>query len=116
MAVDAIDAYVARFPPEVQQRLRAIQEVVRKAVPDAQEVFAYQMPGFRLGGRPLLYYGAFKQHVSLFGATGHLRQAMPELAKFKGGKGTIQFPHDERLPLKVVQKVAELRARENQGA
>lgn len=107
-----IEAYIAAFPPEVEKRLRTMRETIRRAVPDAEERFAYQMPGFRLG-RPLLYYGAFQKHVSLFGATGSLREQMPELTAHKGGKGTIQFPHDEPLPVKLIEKVAKVRASEN---
>lgn len=112
-AMDPVDAYIAEFPPPVQRRLQAMRRAIRRAVPQAEEGFSYRMPAYKLAGRPLLYFGAFKGHCSLFGATDSLRATLPELAHYAGGKGTIQFPMDRPLPVALIAKVARHRAKEN---
>lgn len=94
----SVDAYIAAFPPEVKARLASIRRTIRKAAPAAEEVVSYGMPAYRLHG-PLVYFGAFKDHTSLFPASDGARRAFRRrLARFDGGKGTVQFPHKRAPP------------------
>jgi uncharacterized protein YdhG (YjbR/CyaY superfamily) len=80
------------------------------------EHFSYRMPGFRLDGRPLVWYAGFKAHVSLFPMTAVIRRAHAAAIKgYKTSTGTIQFPLDEPMPLALIARLVRTRAREMQA-
>jgi uncharacterized protein YdhG (YjbR/CyaY superfamily) len=110
-----VDEYIGAFPKEVQAMLETIRRTIQNAVPDATEDISYHMPAFKFHGR-LLYFSAFKDHTSLFGASYSVRKAFKkELSRYEGGKGTIRFPLDEPVPVKLIRDIAIYRAKENLG-
>jgi uncharacterized protein YdhG (YjbR/CyaY superfamily) len=62
-------AYFASLTPAVRTRMKAIRDMVRAIAPDAVEVFSYGIPGFKLDGKPLVWYAAFTHHTSLYPMT-----------------------------------------------
>ena len=111
----SVDEYIGTFPKDVQATLETIRRTIRKAVPEAEEVISYQMPAYKLHGR-MLYFSAYKKHYSLFGATQSVRRAFKkELVRYEGTKGTIRFPLDEPVPVKLIRDIARYRAKENLG-
>lgn len=94
-----------------------MREAIRAAAPDAAEGFGYGMPAFTLDGRPLVYYGAWKQHIGLYPMTGEIQRACAvEPRGYETAKGTVRFPLDEPVPVALVKRlvkarVAELRAK-----
>jgi uncharacterized protein YdhG (YjbR/CyaY superfamily) len=112
----SVDDYIATFPPDVQATLQAVRRAIREALPEAEEGISYQMPTFRLHG-PLLHLAAYKRHYSLFGVTQGVLDALgKDLARYEGtGRGTLRFPLDEPVPVKLIQAIARRRAEENQA-
>lgn len=112
-----VKLYYAGFPPATRARLRAMRAAITSVVPRAEESLSYRIPTFKLEGKPLVYYAAFKNHTSLYPMTDAIRKAFAdELHGYKTSKGTIQFPLDAPLPVPLVKrlvkaKLAELRAR-----
>ena len=109
-----VDEYVKGFPRQTQAVLRQVRSTIRKALPGAEEVIAYQMPAFKLNGRYVLCLAGWKQHYSLYGSTDPLVAAFKdELAPYEvNGKGTIRFPLSEPVPVKVIAGIAKFRAKE----
>lgn len=107
-----IDEYIALYPAEVQTRLRELRAVIHAAAPDAVEKISYQMPTFWLHGN-LIHFAAFKNHIGLYPAPSGIEAFAQELAIYASGKGSVQFPHDQPLPLDLVRKIVEYRAAEN---
>jgi len=111
----SVDEYIGTFPKDVQATLETIRRTIQRAVPEAEEVISYQMPAYKFHGR-MLYFSAYKNHYSLFGATQGVRRAFKkELSRYEGTKGTIQFPLDEPVPVKLIRDIAMYRAKENLG-
>jgi uncharacterized protein YdhG (YjbR/CyaY superfamily) len=109
----SVDAYIGSFPKDVQVKLKQLRVLIRKAAPRAAEGMSYGLPGYKLNG-PLVYFGAFKKHVSFFPASGNIREAFSkQLAVYKGGRGTIQFPLEKTLPLSLIRKIVAHRVRQN---
>lgn len=95
----------------VRQKLEQVRTAIRKAVPDAVEGIGYGMPGYKLHGKPLLYFAGFKEHYSLFAASGSFFPALAgDLRGYQLRKGTVQFPLDQPVPVKLISRIAKLRA------
>jgi uncharacterized protein YdhG (YjbR/CyaY superfamily) len=88
-----VDEYIAAQPEALRPKLEQVRAAIRRAVPEAVEGIGYGMPGYKLNGRPLLYFAGFKQHYSLFAASGTFFASLEqELKHYEQRKGTIHFP------------------------
>ncbi len=109
----SVDEYIATHPEDVQAILQRVRRTIRKAVPGAEEVISYQIPAYKLHGSPVLYFAGWKQHYSLYPATDHVVEACgDDLAPYKVSKGTIRFPLSRPVPVKLIERIAKLRAKE----
>jgi uncharacterized protein YdhG (YjbR/CyaY superfamily) len=110
----SVDEYIASQPEATQGVLKRVRSTIRKAVPGAEEVISYKIPTYKLHGRPVLYFAGWKQHYSLYPSTDPLVAAFKdELAPYEvSGKGTIQFPLAEPVPVKLIERIAKFRAKE----
>lgn len=114
---ESVDEYLAAQPEPVRQKLAEVRATIRKAVPDAVEGIGYGMPGYKLHGKPMLYFAGFTKHYSLFAASGTFFAALgDELRGYQLRKGTIQFPLDKPVPVKLIARIAKLRAEGIAGA
>ncbi|HEY7816926.1 MAG TPA: DUF1801 domain-containing protein [Vicinamibacteria bacterium] len=112
---DSVDEYIASFPPEVRRRLREIRATLRKAAPKAEETISYGIPTLKLNGA-LIYFAAFKEHISLYPVTSALNAELgEELTPYTNPKrkGTMRFPLAERLPLGLIRRIVKVRKKEN---
>jgi uncharacterized protein YdhG (YjbR/CyaY superfamily) len=111
-----VDRYIAQFDDLIKQRLVAIRKVIYAYAPDAEEGIFYGMPGYKLNKRPLVYFAGFKKHVGFYATpTGH-KEFQAELANYKQGKGSVQFPHKEALPIDLIERMVRYRVEENLGS
>jgi len=109
-----IDEYIAGFPVDIQLILDQVRSTIKQAAPDAEESIGYGMPAYKTHGRPLVYFAAFKNHIGFYATpTGHAEFAK-ELSKYKQGKGSVQFPIDQPMPLQLISQIVEFRVIENQ--
>jgi uncharacterized protein YdhG (YjbR/CyaY superfamily) len=107
----SVDEYIAAQPEAVRAKLEQVRAAIRKAVPDAVEGIGYRMPGYKLYGKPMLYFAGFKEHYSLFAASGTFFAALEdELRGYELRKGTVQFPLTQPVPVKLISRIAKLRA------
>ena len=107
-----VGRYLAGQPPTARRALRQLRSAILAASPDAVEVFGYGMPGFRLGGRPLVWYAAWKDHTSLYAGAAIVRRLRSEGRRLETSKGTIRFALAKTLPVALVKRVVRLRRAE----
>lgn len=108
-----VDEYIAALPAAQRGAMSEIRAAVRAAAPEAEEVITYKMPGFKLGGRFLVSYDAYRAHFSLFPWDDAMRQELgDEIEPYVSGRGTIRFPADQPIPTELVRRVAEIRVRQ----
>jgi uncharacterized protein YdhG (YjbR/CyaY superfamily) len=100
------DEYIATFPQDIQRRLQELRAVIREAVPGAEEVISYQLPCFNHNG-PILYYAAFKNHLTISTPPPTLRQFADDLKDYKTSVSVAQIPYDTPLPKALIQKIAQ---------
>lgn len=109
-----VDAYILRFPPATQKLLRQLRAVVRKAAPQAVEKIGYGMPALECEG-PLVYFAGYKSHIGFYATPSGHAEFAEALAQYKTGKGSVQFPLDQKLPVKLIEKIVKFRVHENQA-
>jgi len=108
-----IEQYIADFPVNIQARLQEVRDIIKKAVPAAEETISYNMPAFKLNGVHLIYFAGWKNHISLYPFSSAMEASLPEVAAYKiSGRGTIQFPVDKPLPVEFVEMIVKLREKE----
>ena len=107
-----IDEYISKFPQAVQIKLEQIRNTISKAAPDAKEVISYQMPAFKLNS-VLVYFAAFKDHISFFPTSNPIKVFAKELAEYETSKGTIKFPLNKKIPLGLISKITKFRFKED---
>ena len=112
----SVDDYIGSQPAAVQSTLERVRSTIRKAIPDAEEVISYKIPTYKLPGGPVLYFAGWKQHYSLYPASGHVVATLKDdLAPYEVKKGTIRFPLSQPMPVKLIERIAKLRAKEIAG-
>lgn len=107
-----IDEYIASFPENVQRKLRDLRKAIRESAPEAAEGISYGMPAFKLNG-PLVYFAAFKNHIGFYPTGSAVTHFQKELSPYKQGKGSVQFPIEQPVPLDLVKRMVEFRVNEN---
>jgi uncharacterized protein YdhG (YjbR/CyaY superfamily) len=106
-----IDDYIAIASPEVQSILQEIRQTIRNAAPAAEEVVSYRIPAFRLNGI-LVYFAAFKKHIGLYPPIRGDASLMKAIAPYAGPKGNLQFPLDQPIPYKLIERIVKLRVKQ----
>lgn len=101
--------YTAQFPEATQTLLRQMHDTIKAAAPDAEESISYGLPTFKLAGRPVVYYGAFPHHIGFYATPDGHAEFEKELSKYKRGKGSVQFPADQPLPLELVSRITRFK-------
>lgn len=109
----SVDEYMAAQSEPVRATLEMVRNAIRRALPDAEETIAYNVPTYALEGSSVLHFAAWKQHYSIYGATNPLiAKFRDELAPYKIDRGTIRFPFSQRVPVKLIASLAKFRASE----
>ncbi len=110
-----VEDYLATLSADQRAVVEEIRRAVNAAAPDATETIAYQMPALRShGGQFLVSYAAYKNHYSLFPASGAVVDALgKELEPYLVGKGTVRFPASKPIPMTLVTRLVEVRVTEN---
>ena len=108
----SIDAYIATCPEDIQKILHEVRATVHAAAPDATEKISYQMPTFFLHGN-LVHFAAFKHHIGFYPTPNGIKSFERELSKYNGAKGSVQFPLDQPMPLKLITRIVKYRVAEN---
>ncbi|WP_299822401.1 DUF1801 domain-containing protein [uncultured Pontibacter sp.] len=108
-----VDQYIACFAEDTQQVLCQLRAIVKEKAPGATEGISYGMPAYKTNGKPLVYFAAFKKHIGFYATpSGHTAFAA-ELAKYKQGKGSVQFPLNQPIPLNLIAEMVAYRVEEN---
>ncbi len=110
-----VDDYINSFSGVTNARLGTMRELVRAEVPEAEETIAYGMVGYKLNKKPLVYFGGFAHHIGFYATPNSHEAFKDEFKKYKQGKGSVQFPLGEGLPLELIRRVVRYREKYIRG-
>lgn len=109
----SIDEYINTFSVELQPKLQELRVFISSLIPGVEEKIRYDMPTFYQDDKYVIYFAAWKKHISIYPYTTEMEADFPETAEYDtSGKGTIQFPLDKPLPFELIRKIVEYRLRE----
>jgi uncharacterized protein YdhG (YjbR/CyaY superfamily) len=106
----SVDEYIARFPKASQIILSEIRATILKAAPSALETISYAMPAYKQNGKVLIYFAGYEHHIGLYATPQGHKAFEAELSKYKQGKGSVQFPINEPMPLELITRIVNFRA------
>ena len=107
-----VKAYFDGFGLEVQERLHQIRNLVIQMLPEVEEDIRYGIPTFIYHGN-LVHYAAFKNHIGFYPVPSGMEAFKDELKVYKQGKGSVQFPLSQPLPLDLIKKIVQFRIDES---
>lgn len=110
---ESVDHYIASFPKDIQAILKNIRTIITKHAPSVVESISYGMPAYKLKGKPLVYFAAFKNHIGFYATPSGHEEFAKQLSVYKQGKGSVQFPLDQEMPYGLITNIVKFRVEEN---
>ena len=107
-----VDEYISTFPNETAKLLQQLRVTISKAAPKAEETISYGMPAFRYKGKVIIYFAGFKNHIGVYAAPSGHAAFQKELSVYKQGKGSVQFPIDQPMPLHLIARIVRFRVQQ----
>ena len=108
MPSDEVDAYLAGVDEPKRSTLEALRRSILAVVPDAEEGISYGMPAFRVDGKVVAGFAAFKSHLAYLPHSGAVIESLGDrVAGYQCTKGSLHFPVDEPLPEELVRSLVE---------
>jgi uncharacterized protein YdhG (YjbR/CyaY superfamily) len=111
-AIADFASYARRFPRDVQELLGRVRSTITQAVPAATETISYNMPAFKLHGKVIVYFAAFKTHIGLYPPVRTPAALKRAVAVYAGPKRSLQFPCAQPIPYELIAHIARARAAE----
>jgi len=111
-----IDEYIHSYPKDMQIMLKKMRSIIQKTSPKATELISYSMPAYKLNGKYLAYFAAFKKHIGFYPFPSGIEAFKKETEDFVTSKGGIQFPYDKPLPVALIRKILKYRIKENMNS
>ena len=109
---ETIDEYILQYPPDIQEILSKLRQVIKQAAPEATEKMSWQMPTFALHGN-LVHFAVHKKHIGFYPAPSAIEAFKQELAEYKSAKGSVQFPLNKPMPYELISRIVNFRVAEN---
>jgi uncharacterized protein YdhG (YjbR/CyaY superfamily) len=111
--INSIDEYIDTFPEDIQTILKQVRKTIKAAAPEAGERISYGIPTFTLNDKYLIYFAGWKHHISIYPIPIGDDAFNQEIAPYIAGKGTLKFPIDKPMPLKLITKIVKLKVAES---
>ena len=112
MAEREIDEYLAVLEEPKRSTLEALRRDILEVVPEAEQGISYRMPAFRVKGKVVAGFAAYKNHLSYLPHSGSVIAKVPGARSYDATEGSLHFPVDQPLPKALVRKLIEVRMRQ----
>jgi len=102
--------YISAFSKDVQAILQKVRATISKSAPIAQEAMIYGVPGFKINGKNLVVYAAFKKHIGFYPEPEIIDHFRNDLKDYKTSKGAIQFSYEKPIPYELIARMVKYKA------
>ena len=110
MSISEVDAYLSELEDPQRATLTSLRDLITSIVPEAEQCISYGLPAFRLRGKVIAGFAAFKYHSSYFPHSGSVLEVLhDELSSYETSKGTLRFAVDSPLPRELVERLVQVR-------
>ena len=110
MSIEEVDEYLRGLEEPRRNTLQTLRRTILEIVPDAEQVISYRVPAFRVGGKTVAGFAAFKNHLSYLPFSGSVIGQLPnELRDYATTESSVHFPVDRPLPKALVKKLIDVR-------
>lgn len=111
-----MDDYIRSFPKEVRLVLITVRRAIHASASSAEEAMSYGMPAFKLKGKGLVYFAAWKDHLGFYpGGPSAILAFKKELSPYKQAKGSVQFPWNKPIPYGLIKRIVKYRVKQVTG-
>jgi uncharacterized protein YdhG (YjbR/CyaY superfamily) len=111
--IKTVDEYISGFTKEIQSKMQIIRQTIIDNAPEAIESISYGMPAYKTNNKPLVYFAGYAKHIGFYATpTGH-EKFQQQLSIYKQGKGSVQFPHNQPLPVDLIAEIVKFRVQKN---
>jgi uncharacterized protein YdhG (YjbR/CyaY superfamily) len=108
-----VDEYLSSFPPNIKKNLTILRKAIKQAAPEAEEVISYNMPAYKFHGI-LIYFAAHTNHIGFYPGNKIVNIVFKDdLIEYETSKGTIKFPFEKPIPLRLIKTIVKYRVKEN---
>jgi uncharacterized protein YdhG (YjbR/CyaY superfamily) len=111
-----VTKYISSYPIKVEQILTKLRHIVAEHAIEGVESMSYGMPGYKLNGKPLIYFAAYKKHIGVYPTPSGIEAFKKDLEPYKSAKGSVQFPLDSPFPYDLFTKILKYKILESKGA
>lgn len=102
----SINEYLADFDEPTQKDLKKLSETILTSVPEAKLTFSYGIPTYKINGKTVIHFAAYKNHIGLYPGPRAINAFADKLTDYKTSKGTIQLPLDKEIPYELIAKIS----------
>jgi uncharacterized protein YdhG (YjbR/CyaY superfamily) len=110
----SVEAYISSFPAGTKKLLNQMRNLIKKNAPLAVESISYGMPAYKYNSKPLVYFAGYEEHIGFYATPNGHEAFKKELSRYKQGKGSVQFPINEPLPVDLIERIVLFRLKENE--
>jgi uncharacterized protein YdhG (YjbR/CyaY superfamily) len=110
--ISSVDEYIQKAPPQAQEKLKELRQIVQASATAATEKISYQIPTFYLRGN-LVHFAAYEKHIGFYPGASAIAHFKDQLTQYKSAKGSVQFPIEKPLPVSLIKKIVKFRVEEN---
>ncbi len=100
-----VEEYINNFNSEIKEKLVSLRNLIYSIEPKSVESFNYGMPAYKFNKKPLIYFAAYTNHIGLYATPTTHSKFEKKLSKYKQGKGSVQIPNSNKLPLKLIDEM-----------
>lgn len=108
-SIKSVDAYIQMQDSAIQADLQSIRKTILDNAPEATESISYGMPAYKYNKKPLVYFCAFKKHIGFYAKPLAHEAFRTQLAAYKQGKGSVQFPLNQPIPYDIIAQIVKFR-------
>jgi uncharacterized protein YdhG (YjbR/CyaY superfamily) len=110
VSAEEIDQYLDALEEPKRTTLAGLRQTILEILPEAGQGISYGVPAFKVRGKIIAGFAAFKTHLSYLPHSGSVfPQLRDELMGYSTSSGALRFGIDEPLPASLVEKLIAVR-------